>query len=236
MVARKARDGEDLETRLGYRFRNPTLLKEALTHASAGTGQDNQRLEFLGDSLLNFTIAELLFETRPDWQEGPMSKLRGLLVCTESLHAWALDLGLDRALSASHPRKAPPMGPKPLADALEALLAAIYLDAHAAPAGAVATARALVAARFLPAIQDAQSDALTRLDPKTHLQETVARLGLPAPVYSQAGLAGPGHAPRFTMRVSVGALAAEAEGSTRKRAEGDAARKLLDLIGTRTQA
>jgi ribonuclease-3 len=225
---------DDLETRLGYRFSERALLKEALTHASASKGKDNQRLEFLGDSLLNFTMASLLFEAHPDWQEGPMSKLRGLLVCTESLHAWALDLELDRALSASHPRKAPPMGPKPLADALEALLAAIFLDAQASEANALGLVKALVAGRYLETIQKARPGALTQLDPKTHLQETAARLSLPAPVYTQVNQAGPGHAPRFTMRVSVGDLATEAEGLSRKRAEGDAARKLLDLIGSRT--
>jgi ribonuclease-3 len=222
----------DLEDRLDYRFKDPDLLKEALTHASAGTLRDNQRLEFLGDALLNFMVAFLLHRERPDWQEGPMSKLRGVLVRTESLHEWALDLGLDRALRAVHPRKAPPMGPKPLADALEALLASIYLDAQAAGADGMLRVRELVEARFLAPIREARPESWTRTDPKTHLQETAAHLGLPAPVYTQVDLAGPGHAPRFTMRVSVGSLIAQAEGSTRKRAEGDAARRLLDQLGT----
>ena len=224
----------DLEGGLGYRFHDPDLLREALTHTSAGSRRDNQRLEFLGDALLNFTVAFLLHRERADWQEGPMSKLRGVLVRTESLHEWALDLGLDRAFMAVHPRKAPPMGPKPLADALEALLAAIYLDAEAAGLDGMLRVSALVEARFLASIREARPESWTRSDPKTHLQETVARLGLPAPVYAQVELAGPGHAPRFTMRVSVGALAAEAEGSTRKRAEGDAAQRLLDQLGSGT--
>lgn len=224
----------DLEGRLGYRFRDPDLLKEALTHASAGSPRDNQRLEFLGDALLNFTIAFLLHRERPDWQEGPMSKLRGVLVRTESLHAWALDLGLDQALKAVHPRKAPPMGPKPLADAMEALLASIYLDALSAGADGILRVRELVEARFLSAIREARPESWTRTDPKTHLQEMAARRGLPAPVYTQLELAGPGHAPRFTMQVSVGSLSAQAEGPTRKRAEGDAARRLLDQLGTHT--
>ena len=234
MRARQTSGQEALETRLAYTFSNRAFLVEALTHASATKGQDNQRLEFLGDALLNFTMARILFEAHPDWQEGPMSKLRGLLVCTESLSAWALDLGLDKLLSASHPRKAPPMGPKPLADALEALLAAIYLDAHAAGADADATVKVLVEARFLEGVRTARADTLTQRDPKTHLQETAARLGLAAPVYTQAGQAGPGHAPRFTMRAAIGELSAEAEGLTRKRAESDAARKLLDLIAARS--
>ncbi len=222
-----------LEARLGYRFRNPALLVEALTHTSAGAKRDNQRFEFLGDALLNFTVAYLLHRERPDWQEGAMSKLRGVLVRTESLRAWALDLGLDQALRAAHPRKAPPMGPKPLADALEALLAAVYLDAQAHGEDASLVVRALVEARFLAAIREAQPESWTRTDPKTHLQETAARLGLPAPIYALVEQAGPGHAPRFTMQVSVGDLTARSEGLTRKRAEGDAARQLLTQLGTR---
>jgi ribonuclease-3 len=224
-----------LEARLGYRFRDPALLREALTHASAGSLRDNQRLEFLGDALLNFTVALLLHRERPDWQEGSMSKLRGMLVRTESLHAWALDLGLDRALTTTHHRKAPPMGPKPLADALEALLAAIYLDAQSAGENGLLPVTTLIEARFLGPIRQALPGSWTRTDPKTHLQETAARLGLPAPVYTQVDLAGPGHAPRFTMQVSVGLHSARAEGSTRKRAEGAAAQQLLDLLGNRTE-
>jgi len=234
-VTRRKDDLGDLAARLDYRFHDPALLKEALTHSSAGSPRDNQRLEFLGDSLLNFTVALLLHRERPDWQEGAMSKLRGVLVRTESLYEWALDLGLDRALQAAHPRKAPPMGPKPLADALEALLAAVYLDAQAAREDGTSRVRTLVESRFLALIRQAQPESWTRTDPKTHLQETAARLGLPSPVYAQVELAGPGHAPRFTMRVSVGSLSAQAEGSTRKRAEGDAAQQLLNQLGTRTQ-
>ena len=234
-MARSKDHPGDLEDRLGYRFKDPDLLREALTHTSAGSPRDNQRLEFLGDALLNFTVAFLLHRERPDWQEGSMSKLRGVLVRTESLQAWALELGLDRALRAVHPRKAPPMGPKPLADALEALLAAVYLDAQAVGEDGTLRVRDLVASRFLDAIRGARPESWTRTDPKTHLQETAARRGLPAPVYTQVELAGPGHAPRFTMQVSVGSLSAQAEGSTRKRAEGDAARRLLDRLGTHTE-
>ena len=221
----------DLEARLGYRFRDQDLLGEALTHASASSPRDNQRLEFLGDALLNFTVALLLHRERPDWQEGSMSKLRGVLVRTESLHHWALDLGLDGVLQAVHPRKAPPMGPKPLADALEALLAAMYLDVQSIGEDGTMRVLGLVEARFLEAIRSARLESWTQTDPKTHLQETAARLGLPAPVYTQVELAGPDHAPRFTMQVSVGSHSAQAEGPTRKRAEGAAARRLLDLLG-----
>jgi ribonuclease-3 len=144
-------------------------------------------------------------------------------------------VGLDQALSAAHPGTLPRMGPKPLADALEALLAAIYLDAQATGAEADALIRSLIEQRFLADIRAAVPEALTRLDPKTHLQETAARLGLASPVYSLLGQSGPDHALRFRVRVAIGDLAAEAEGMTRKRAEGTAAKGLLDILGTRTK-
>lgn len=226
----------ELEARLGHRFGDQDLLGEALTHTSAGQGRDNQRLEFLGDALLNFAVALVLHRERPDWREGPMSKFRGVLVRTESLHAWALDLGLDGTLTASHPRKAPPMGPKPLADALEALLAAVYLDVQAAGGDGAAAVVALVERRFLEPIRSARPEAWARMDPKTTLQEAAARLGQPAPVYGPAVQSGPDHAPRFTVRVTVGDHQFEASGSTRKRAEAEAARHLLDLLRKSTSA
>lgn len=217
-----------LEARLGHAFSNPDLLKEALTHASSGRGRDNQRLEFLGDALLNFCAALAIHRERPDWEEGPMSKLRGVLVCTEALHAWALDLGLDRALSSAG-RTA--LGPKPLADAVEALLAAVFLDVQGAGGDGAGRVQALVEARHLAAIRGADAGLWTRRDAKTTLQETSAQLGLPAPSYTLLAQSGPDHAPRFSVRVSTGPHAAEAEGSTRKKAETEAARKLLDLLG-----
>lgn len=229
-MARRTDELAALEARLGFRFSDRALLQESLTHTSAAKARDNQRLEFLGDALLNFSVALLLHRERPDWQEGSMSKFRGVLVRTDSLHQWALDLGLDRALTATHPKKAPPMGPKPLADALEALLAAIYLDAQASGRDGAAAAMAVVEARFLEPIRSARPEAWTHLDPKTTLQEAAARLGLSAPVYTLVSQSGPGHAPLFTVQVTVGGHAAEAKGPSRKRAEGDAARQLLDLL------
>ena len=234
MTRRKDEPG-GLEARLNHRFSNPALLQEALTHTSAAKGRDNQRLEFLGDALLNFAVALLLHRERPDWQEGPMSKFRGVLVRTDSLHRWAMDLGLDRALAATHPKKAPAMGPKPLADALEALLAAVYLDAQASGRDGAAIVQAAVEARFLESVRSAHPEAWTRLDPKTTLQEAAARLGLPAPGYAQISQTGPGHAPVFTVQVTVGTHRAEASGPTRKRAESDAARQLLPLLAEPSQ-
>lgn len=235
-MARTKDDLGDLEAQLGHRFADRALLREALTHISAGKGRDNQRLEFLGDALLNFAVALLLHRERPDWQEGSMSKFRGVLVRTDSLHQWALELGLDQALTASHPKKAPPMGAKPLADAMEALLAALYLDAQTTGQDGAAVVVALVERRFLDPIRAARPDAWTRMDPKTTLQEAAASLDRPAPVYGLIAQSGPGHAPLFTVSVTVGDLRSEASGATRKGAEAEAAQHLLDLLRKSTSA
>ncbi|HEX9008737.1 MAG TPA: ribonuclease III domain-containing protein [Holophagaceae bacterium] len=219
-----------LEARLGHVFANPGLLNEALTHASTGKGRDNQRLEFLGDALLNFCVALAIHRERPDWEEGPMSKLRGVLVCTEALHAWALDLDLDHTLNSAGRSS---LGPKPLADAVEALLAAVFLDVQAAGGDGAARVQALVETRHLAAIRSADAGLWARRDAKTTLQETTARLGLPPPSYTLLAQSGPDHAPRFSVRASTGSHAVEAEGGTRKKAETEAARRLLDLLASR---
>jgi ribonuclease-3 len=222
-----------LEARLGYAFRDPVFLKVALTHASSSQGRDNQRLEFLGDALLNFCVALAIHRERPDWEEGLMSKLRGVLVCTEALHEWALDLGLGQLLASGGRVR---LGPKPLADAVEALRAAIFLDAQAVGEDGSAVVLRLVEFRHLDAIQGADPGLWARRDAKTTLEESTARLGLPAPTYELLGQSGPDHAPRFAIRAVAGPHAAEAEGPTRKKAETEAARKLLDLLGPSASA
>ena len=119
-----------LESSLGYRFHDPALLKAALTPPSAGMKNDNQRLEFLGDSILYICASLMVFREHPDWEEGALSKLRGMMVCTEALADWALDmkLALETGPRSSR-RPVPGGGRKALADAVEAILAAVYLDA-----------------------------------------------------------------------------------------------------------
>ncbi len=213
-----------LQAALGHTFRNPALLDEALTHASAG-GRDNQRLEFLGDALLNAAVAALIHRLRPEWEEGAMSKLRTLLVRTETLAAWAEDLGLE--LKESLGRTKARMGAKPKADALEALIGAVYLDGGA---DGFPTVVRLIEARFDAAVRAAHEGLWAEADPKTALQELAARLGLPAPAYTLLAQEGPGHAPRFRIRVQVGPDSAEAEGGSRKSAEAEAARRLLPKL------
>ena len=217
-------DRARLQAALGHAFRDAALLEEALTHASSG-GRDNQRLEFLGDALLNAAAAALIHRLRPDWEEGAMSKLRNLLVRTETLAAWASDLGVE--LRQSMGKAKARMGAKPMADALEALLGAVYLDGG--KEGFAAVAR-LVEARFGSSIREAHEGLWAQADPKTTLQERAASLGLPKPVYTLLSQAGPDHAPRFRIQAAVGAKHSEAEGGSRKGAEVEAARHLLKQL------
>lgn len=213
-----------LEAALGHTFRDPALLEEALTHGSKG-GRDNQRLEFLGDALVNAAAAALIHRLRPDWEEGAMSKLRIQLVRTETLATWAEDLGLElrQAMGKAKAR----MGAKPMADALEAVLGALYLDRGPEGFSAILD---LVERRFAEVVRGAHAGLWTAADPKTTLQERAAQGGLPKPVYTLLGQEGPDHAPRFRVEATVGARRAEAEGRSRKAAEAEAARRLLEHL------
>jgi len=220
-----------LERRLGYRFRDPSLLKQALTHPSSGVLPDNQRLEFLGDSLFGAALSLLLFRERPDWPEGSMTKLRHLLVSTDSLYAWAEELELRLQM----PPKADPSHlktafRKPLADAVEALLAAVFLDARRAGEDGFARVCTLIEGRFQESVQSAKADSWERHDTKTTLQERAASRGLSAPKYETTGRSGPDHAPTFTVRVTVGPHWAEASARSLKQAQIEAARKALVAI------
>ena len=217
-----------LEAGLGYRFRDPDLLRTALTPPSAGLPADNQRLEFLGDSVLHLCVSVLLYREHPDWAEGALSKLRGLLVCTDALHEWARDLGIELGRGPRSPRKPGAVDLRnPLADAVEALLAAVFLDVQARGGDAFGTVQAIVERRFLQQIQGAFMGIWEARDSKTTLQERAAAMTLPPPVYELVGRSGPDHAPSFTVRVSVGGSAATATAGTLKRAQTEAARALL---------
>ncbi len=220
---------EAIETALRYQFRDPELLKLALTHGSAGQGTDNQRLEFLGDSLLNLCVSRLIFRERPDWSEGAMSKLRGLLVCTDALHDWATDIGLQ-LITGSRAPKQPGALRKPLADAMEALLGAIYLDAETSEGGGLAPVLTLVERRHELTIRSSQLGMWDRSDSKTTLQERAAVLNLSAPRYECISRKGPDHQPTFTVRVRIGELQAEASAGSLKQGEILAARLLLERL------
>lgn len=220
-----------LEARLGYTFQDPRLLEQALVHPSAGVVPDNQRLEFLGDTLLGAAVTLLLFREKPHWTEGQLSKFRHQLVSTDTLHAWAEDLGLElRTGDTIRKGKLKTTFRKPLADGVEALLAAVFLDCRAAGADGLAAVERLIGARFAKAIAEAEVGDWESHDPKTTLQERAAAAGHPAPSYTLVDRTGPDHAPQFRVKVQVGPMAAEASGSTRKRAEAEAARGLLAAL------
>ena len=221
-----------LEAGLGYRFRDAGLLRTALTPPSAGLPGDNQRLEFLGDSVLHLCVSTLVYREHPEWAEGALSKLRGLLVCTDALHAWAKDLGIELGRGPRSPRKAGAVDLRnPLADAVEALLAAVFLDVQAQGGDALGVVQGIVERRFLREIQEAFMGIWESRDSKSTLQERAAALALPPPVYELLERAGPDHAPTFTVQVRLGDRSACAAASTLKRAQTAAARALLQSLG-----
>jgi ribonuclease-3 len=220
-----------LEGRLGYQFHDPALLSQALTHPSSGCQPDNQRLEFLGDALFGAALALLLFREKPDWPEGAMTKLSHLLVSTDALFDWAQALELRLQL----PPKADPSHlktsfRKPLADAVEALLAAVFLDAQKVGEDGFAAVYRLIEQRFLDPIHQAEAGSWERHDTKTTLQERAASQGLSAPNYEMLGRSGPDHAPTFSVRVTVGPHHAQATARSLKQAQVEAARKVLESL------
>jgi ribonuclease III len=220
-----------LESRLGYQFRNRDLMRMALTPPSSGISPNNQRLEYLGDAILQCCVSQLVFLGQPAWEEGAMSKLRGMLVCTESLRDWAqeLDLELERGPRSLKKPSDAHLG-KPMADAMEAILAAIYLDAERAGEDPMKAVMELVKKRFEPSIRAAVPGIWEARDSKTTLQERASSAGLPAPIYELVERSGPDHEPRFFVRVRVGPLQSNGTAGTLKRAQTEAARNLLGLL------
>ncbi len=222
---------EQLENKIGYHFQNRELLKTALTHSSYVNehakehAECYERLEFLGDSILGLVTAEFLFACRPHLPEGRMTKLRADLVCENSLHQTALGLELGRymRLGRGEERSGGRERPSILADMVEALIAALYLD------GGMDVARRFILERVL---NDAQiGEAHRSVDYKTELQELVQRQPGNSVVYELIGESGPDHDKRFRFRVSVsGVPAGEGEGRTKKEAEQMAARRALEAL------
>lgn len=215
-----------VERSFGYDFAQPALCYAAVTHRSAGADH-NERLEFLGDSVLNCSVARLLYEAHPQADEGALSRLRATLVSGETLAQIAAELGLGEhlRLGAGELKTGGFRRASILADALEALLGAIFLDAGF-DAAAAAVAR-IIGMRLsgLPA-------ADTLKDPKTRLQEALQAHGLALPVYTLTAVAGDPHAQSFTVSCEVPILGLNAvgEAGSRRRAEQLAAAKLLELL------
>jgi ribonuclease-3 len=214
---------QPLERLLGHRFRDPALLAQALTHRSAGAPH-NERLEFLGDAVLGFLMAEALFDRFPDAREGQLTRLRASLVRGESLAALARGLGLGEhlALGGGERKSGGRERDSILADALEALLGAVYVD------GGLDAARALFQGLFAPQLATLSLDDVIK-DPKTRLQEWLQGRRLHLPEYEVLEVQGEGHQQSFRVacRVAACGVEAEARGATRRRAEQAAAAAVL---------
>ncbi len=215
---------EHLYVSLGYHFQQATLLDEALTHRSA-SAQNNERLEFLGDALLNLVIAEYLFEHYPKASEGELSRLRASLVKGETLAdvARRLSLGNWLRLGSGELKSGGFRRESILSDTMEAIFGAVYLDAG------------LNGCRDL--ILRLYRDLLTQLasarelkDAKTRLQEYLQARQQPLPVYNVLEIRGEPHAQNFTVECLAVIGRTVAEGSSRRKAEQEAARRLLEQL------
>ena len=219
---------EELEARIGYRFRDASFLETALTHPSYGGDHhlpDNQRLEFLGDAVLELAISRALYEKHPKMPEGGLSRLRSALVREETLAEAArrYELGREIRLSVGEERTGGRSKPSLLADAMEAVIAAVYLD------GGIEAAFALVERTIdLNGIGD--EEVYFAMDAKTRLQELLQKDGH-APEYEIVAVQGPPHAPVFTSRVCVeGRLLGEGKGHTKRQAQQAAAARAIETL------
>jgi ribonuclease-3 len=218
---------DTLQGRLGYKFKDASLLESALTHSSFANEKkesgrdDNERLEFLGDSVLGMAVSAMIYAEMPDLSEGEMTKLRAELVCERSLSVLAKEFSLGDCLRLGRgEEKTGGRGRASiLADAVEAVIAAMYLDGGTRPV------KRFVSKHLWPQARRARVGAT---DYKTMLQEAVqANSGAPI-TYNVVGESGPDHQKTFTVEVRLGdAVAGRGEGMTKKAAEQDAARDAL---------
>ena len=215
-----------LDKTLHYRFQDASLLIQALTHRSA-SGTNNERLEFLGDAVLDFVISEAVFKRRPDADEGDLSKLRASLVKDTSLAKLAADLGIGEHLvlgsgerkTGGHRRESI------LADALEAIFGAVFLDSG------FAAAAEIIERVFAQRLEDLP-DAEDLRDAKTQLQEWLQARKLSLPDYKLVSVTGKAHQQRFSVSCTVSELSqtTEGESTTRRKAEQQAARRMLAIF------
>jgi len=212
-----------LQARLGWRFSDPLLLQRALTHRSFGADH-NERLEFLGDAVLNLAVSSLLFDRFAGSDEGDLTRVRAHLVREDSLHRAALALGLPEVLrlSEGEARGGGAQRPSILADAVEALIGATYLDGGFEPAAQ------LVRQLFGELISSTEADSWSK-DAKTELQEWLQARKLPVPTYRIVATRGQAHAQTFEVECAAVPLgvAEQGEGRSRRTAEQEAARRLL---------
>lgn len=216
-----------LQTALQYRFQNESLLRLALTHPSAKEETDNQRLEFLGDAVLEFAISDILFRKYPEQQEGDLTARRAALVCEETLCHLARSLNVGVFLRMGHGEESTAGRDKPsiLADAMEAIIAAVYLD------GGWQAACALIDRLFT---DEETLSTLRGQDDKGLLQTFTQARELGLPEYVVVEESGPAHDRRFIIEVRVaGEAIAQGEGGSKKSAEQSAARRALTILKSR---
>ena len=219
---------DKLEEKIGYHFHDRDLLTTALTHSSYanekhGEAQSYERLEFLGDSILGLVTAEFLYTHEPCLPEGRMTRLRAELVCEVSLHKTALELGLGRymRLGRGEEHTGGRERPSILADMVEAIIAAMYLDSG------MDQARSFILSRILHDVEF--GDSHRSADYKTQLQELVQRRSNQVITYRLKGESGPDHDKTFLFEVLInGETCGEGSGKTKKEAEQMAARKALE--------
>ncbi len=221
---------KDLETAIGYRFQNISLLQNALTHSSYANERwhnsllSNERLEFLGDSVLGMLVAEYLYRNFPNRPEGELTRMRADMVCEQTLAAAANRIGLGTHLLLGHGEEQGGGRSRNsiLADAMESVIAACFLD------GGIQAALKVVQQFILVEVP------VTRLhntDYKTQLQELVQQKKNQVLSYTLAGQSGPDHDKQFDVMVSLnGAVVGRGSGSSKKRAEQDAARSAIEKL------
>ena len=215
-----------LQQWIDYRFEDPALLRQALTHRSAGA-VNNERLEFLGDSGLNFTVARWLFEGFPREREGVLSRLRARLVCTETLAEIAeeLELGSLVYLGPGERKAGGHRRESILADTVEAVLGAVLVD------GGVAAMEGLVHRLWGDRLENVDPRSVNK-DPKTRLQEHLQSQGQPLPKYQLVETVGAEHQRRFYIDCAiVGGETVRGEGTSKRRAEQEAAQQMLRRLG-----
>ncbi len=215
---------DQLQTRINYSFKNAELLRIAMTHSSTMDELNYERLEFLGDRVLGLIMADLLYHRYPEEREGDLAKRHAALVQGQTLAKVAERIELGSALILSDAERAAggAENENMLADGMEALLGAVYLDAGE---GGPSICKDLISRLW-----DDLMDVMIKppQDSKTALQEWAQGRGLPLPLYELIGQEGPDHAPEFTMRVTVQGFPPEmAAGTSRRIAEKRAARALL---------
>lgn len=218
-----------LQNTLAYRFDDQQLLADALSHRSA-SGQSNERLEFLGDAILDFVISDAVYQQRPAANEGDLSRLRASLVNDTALGELASELGIGEyiRLGSGEKKSGGHRRSSILADALEALFGAVYLDRG------FAAVEALILTVYRERLAELP-DAEELKDPKTRLQERLQAAGFDLPAYEVTQIVGKPHRRKFTVvcRVDALELSREGEGTSRRGAEQQAAENMLGIVQSR---